>query len=112
MAAKAEAEAKPVINPPPAGWSALVGKPVMLIGTRPQMVLQHPLVGGPGARQTYLNVGERQIVLLNEPTLACEAQREVTGILSRIDLGGRPNTKGSYKGWSLAVSKVSCSKAP
>jgi len=52
--------------------------------------------------QSYMNVGERQVILLSPQTISCLASLEV------VDLGGAARTQNSYKGWSLFVDSVQC----
>ena len=108
----------------PASWSNCDGKMVKITGSRPppREIMQHPMLDGPrllvldeddnltlaGTMQSYLNVGDRQIILLSKAPIECEDEITVIGTLESVSLGGPPRTKGSYKGWSIHVSEDSC----
>ena len=108
----------------PASWSKCDGKMVKMTGSRPQPVeiMQHPMLDGPqllvadeddnltlvSTVQSYLNVGDRQIILLSKYPIECHGEITVVGTLESVSLGGPPRTKGSYKGWSIHVSEDIC----
>lgn len=88
---------------------------VRVQGKKPAMIHQHPVLTGmsaPGAprpQQDYLELpnGTQIIVLSNNPP-SCSGPMRVTGTLRRIDMGGEPGTKESYKGWSIEQAEVVC----
>ncbi|TNE88382.1 MAG: hypothetical protein EP330_14970 [Deltaproteobacteria bacterium] len=79
----------------PSAWEGCVGQRVRLEGQRPDVVYEHPILGDP---QDYFQVGERQIVVLGTVEDGCTA---MSGVLDRVDMGGEPGTRGSYRGWVL-----------
>jgi hypothetical protein len=98
-------------------WPACTGKKVQLVGKNgiPQ---QHPIASIPGTRaiQTYLQVaGGTQVVLAtrappqcNDKAITIGARLIVTGFLKRVDLGGRPDTRKGYGGWSMIAPTIVC----
>lgn len=114
---EAKAEAKPaeeLCAKGSDGWGACDGKRVRMEGRAPQMVMQHPMIGGgpPGVEtvhQSYLEIeGGSQIIVLTKAPNACDGAMVVTGTLRSIDLGGEPGTKDSYKGWQVADATIEC----
>jgi hypothetical protein len=98
--------------PPTAdGWASCVGQEVVFDGKIPIQVMDHPLVGGPGAYQGYVDVaGVGQIVMLpsSDPGCAAGVPVSVRGTLRRIELGGPEGTRSSYRGWSVDGASVTC----
>lgn len=97
-------------------WMACDGKMVKVSGTRPRMVSQHPVVSGPvgpepdapETHQSYLDVGDLQVIVVSAEKNMCDEKMTVVGRLERIDLGGAPGTKNSYKGWEILEAEVTC----
>jgi hypothetical protein len=103
-------------------WQDCDDKTVKLQGyvPAPHQILQAPMLTMPNLStmqqadasssllQNYMNVGNRQIILLSPQPITCLSGLEVIGRLQAIDLGGKPNTKSSYKGWAVYVDSVQC----
>ena len=91
-----------------AGWKACAGKMVRIVGAPTVQIRQHPVAGGPGShrRQSYLEFGGVQIVVASKDVPSCQGKRGVTGTLNRVDLGGAPGTKRSYRGWSITGATI------
>lgn len=92
----------------PQTWATCNGKMVRFIGTVPEVILGHPTAGGPDTKQSYLEVGKRQIVVSSTAASACSGSRVVTGILNKVDLGGAAGTRSSYQGWSITEATITC----
>jgi len=89
---------------------------------QPQEIMQHPMLDGPQLPvpnadgnvtpvrtvQSYLNVGQRQVILLSDTPIECDNDIIIIGTLEKVSLGGPPRTKGSYEGWSIRVSEHLC----
>lgn len=96
-------------------WATCIGKLVEMRGKDPQLVMQHPMLGGgpPGAvtmQQTYLETAEgNQIIILSKTAPKCPgAQKRVKGTLRDVNLGGPEGTKESYRGWSIHDATITC----
>jgi hypothetical protein len=105
-------------------WLNCNGKRIHINGhlTPPQEIMQHPVLdnlqlspSGFGGKlnikrtmQNYMNVGQRQIILISDTSIECIDEMEVKGMLENVSLGGEPGTKSSYKGWSIRVSDYHC----
>lgn len=90
--------------------------------TPPQEIMQHPMLDMPllpspnmdensvpkRILQTYMNVGNRQIILLSDTNIDCIGDLEVIGMLEKVSLGGPAGTKSSYEGWSVRVDEYQC----
>jgi hypothetical protein len=92
----------------PETWATCEGKIVRFIGTGPGIILAHPNAGGADTKQSYLEVGKRQIVVSSPAAPACSGSRVVTGILNKVDLGGAAGTRSSYQGWSITEATITC----
>lgn len=104
---------------PPTEWHRCTNQTVRLQGRRPSapLLAQHPLLAEPPGlsphaltEQDYLVAAGNEItvILLLARPLSCSASMSVTGTLQRIDLGGPPRSKTSYKGWVLRVTRATC----
>ncbi len=104
-------------------WSNCDGKMVKIIGSNPPLseIMQHPMLDSPQllppgneakpvkhTKQSYLNINNRQIIVLSDTTIDCPNNIELVGTLERISLGGPAETKLSYKGWSIRVNQHRC----
>lgn len=89
-------------------WAACEGKRTQLDGQVPEMVSQHPMIGGPEFEQSYVEVDGTQIIVLTREPVNCMGAMRVVGTLRGIGLGGEPGTKESYEGLSLEDAEVTC----
>ena len=96
-------------------WEACKDKKVRLEGGNPPRgPSQHPIMTGPSLEgpakehQGYLQVGDRQVVVLSAKPMACGGQMVVTGTLEYFELGGEPGTKGSYANWVVRGAEITC----
>ena len=84
---------------------------VQLRGRAPDMVMNHPmmtsLVGGDTV-QSYLDVEGYQFVILSDTEWSCQGEVEVTGLLQEYDMGGKEDTRASYRNYYVTQSKVRC----
>lgn len=92
----------------PETWAPCSGKMVRFVGTAPEVILGHPIAGGSDTKQSYLEVGKRQIVVSSAQVAECSGSRVVTGILNKVDLGGAAGTRSSYQGWSITEAAITC----
>jgi hypothetical protein len=87
------------------GWMACDGQRIQVHGKSADFVYAHPIVG---EGQTYMEVGEMQIIVIPGAAAACEGAMTVEGLLERIDMGGAPGTRDSYAGWAIHASAITC----
>lgn len=106
----------------PNNWESCDNQTVKLLGyvPAPHQIRPAPILSIPNLPtiqqadtpqallQSYMNVGEKQIILLSTQPIACVTGLEVIGRLESVALGGAPRTKSSYQGWSLYVDSVQC----
>lgn len=99
-------------------WVNCDQQEVTILGKVASMVMQHPILsfdlgeseGNHIARtiQSYMDVGDHQIILLAKTDINCTNDMQVTGTLEHIDLGGKEGTRQSYQGWSVHVKEFMC----
>lgn len=87
------------------GWEACSGQEVQVQGREPEMVYAHPIVA---MEQTYLEIGDRQIIVAPVTMVTCPGPMTVRGRLEPIDLGGEPGTRGAYTGWVIQAATITC----
>ncbi|WP_353569909.1 hypothetical protein [Candidatus Albibeggiatoa sp. nov. BB20] len=106
----------------PKSWDVCDDKTVKLRGyiPAPHQILPAPMLNFPlmpnmqqtdapqASIQSYMNVGEQQVILLSSQTIPCLTGLEVIGRLDSVALGGAARTPNSYKGWSLYVDSIKC----
>jgi hypothetical protein len=106
----------------PTDWDDCDDKTVKLHGyiPAPHQILPAPMLNTPifqtmqqleipqYSLQSYMNVAERQVILLSSQAIPCLTGLEVIGRLKSVALGGAPQTPSSYKGWSLYVDSFQC----
>jgi hypothetical protein len=88
-----------------------IGKYVQVKGLIPEMIHSHPILSSPSgidAIQSYLDIGEQQIIILSQATWDCSGDVEVTGILKEVDMGGSEGTRGSYRNNYIVQSTIRC----
>lgn len=96
-----------------AAWKACDGQRTTLAATMtpPGRVTNHPMLTGPagmpGARshQGYVEVGDRQVIVLSAKPLECKGPLTLTGTLRSIEMPKGPHT---YRGWSIDADSVTC----
>ncbi len=96
-----------------ASWKACDGRLTKLEGqaTPPERVTNHPMLTGPagmpGARthQGYVDVGDRQLIVLSAKPLECKGALTLTGALRSVEMSKGPHT---YRGWSIDADAVTC----
>lgn len=98
-------------------WQQCDGQLITMLGKVPRIVMQHPMLAFdlelPGSNssrtmQSYMDVGDHQIILLTKTEMTCQGELQVKGSLEQIDLGGKKGTKESYQGWAVHVDKFMC----
>jgi hypothetical protein len=90
---------------------ACLGKPVKWKGEVPEGVHVHPILSSPSVDahvQSYIEVEDRQYILLLSEPHGCTAKMEAQGTLNQIDLGGEPGTRGSYRNFYISDATVRC----
>jgi len=88
-----------------------VGETVQLTGTVPEIIYSHPMLSSPegvNSVQSYVNIGDRQLIVLSSQAISCSSSIEVTGILREIDMGGEEGTRGSYSNFYIEQSIIRC----
>ncbi|MCA9561296.1 MAG: hypothetical protein KC583_22255, partial [Myxococcales bacterium] len=96
-----------------ASWKACDGRRTTLVGhvTPPERVTNHPVhstpPGVPGARphQGYVDVGDRQVVVVTAQPIACKGPLSVSGHLRSVEVPKGPHT---YRGWVMHADTVTC----
>lgn len=103
-------------------WEACDNQRVQLKGyvPAPHQILPAPMLNAPfmpsmqqetdntTTIQSYMNVANRQVILLSNQPIPCLTGLQVIGTLSSVALGGAPKTPNSYKGWSVQVDQYFC----
>ena len=96
---------------PEKDWSVCLEKEVSLSAKLPPMLYQHPLISSPtgvDSVQSYIEVEERQIIVLSEEKNICSGVFIAQGTLKKISLGGEPGTRGSYENYYLSQTRFLC----
>lgn len=93
------------------GWDGCLGKTIRVTGTTPTMIYSHPILSSPSgidSVQSYIDVGEKQLIVLSEETWECHENVSLSGVLKEIHLGGPEGTRGSYRNFYISQSSVQC----
>jgi hypothetical protein len=69
-----------------------------------QMVLNHPVIAGPGQTQGYAQLGETQILLISAKPVTCKGAMTASGMLSPV------TAPRGYQGWALYADAVVCAE--